>query len=70
MVNKNKTLLKLLQDESLNYIKQNRPMDNLHLQRRFLMETLRRHEYDIPLVTVGHRDGLYVFGFLIIAFVF
>ena len=22
------------------------------------METLRRHEYDIPLVTVGHRDGL------------
>ena len=34
------------------------------------METLSKHEYDILLVTVGRRDGLYVFGFLIIAFVF
>ena len=34
------------------------------------METLHRYEYDILLVTVGHKDGLYVFGFLIIAFGF
>ena len=50
---------------SLNYIKQNGLKDNLHLLRRFSIETFLTHEYDMLLVTIGHGEGLYVFGFLL-----
>ena len=46
-------------------MKQNRLKDDLRLSNRFSIETFHTHEYDIPLVTVGHEEGLYVFGFLI-----
>ena len=38
------------------------------LSRGFSMDTLRTHEYDIPLDRGGHLEGPYVFGFLIHAF--
>ena len=53
---------------SLNYIKQLGLKDNLRLKRGFSMETLCRHEYDIPLVRGGHLEGPNVFGFLIHVF--
>ena len=40
-------------------------MEGLCLLRRFLMETFLKHEYEIQLATVDHREGLYVFRFLI-----
>ena len=54
---------------SLNYIKQNRLKDDLPLSRGFSMETLRTHEYDIPLARVDHGEGPQVLTFLISAFV-
>ena len=46
-------------------MKQFRLKDYLRLSRRFSMDKFLTHEYDIPLVTVGHGKGLYAFGFLI-----
>ena len=40
----------------------------MRMSRRFSMDTLRPHEYDIPLDRGGHLEGPYVFGFLIHAF--
>ena len=40
----------------------------MRMSRRFLMDTLRPHEYDIPLDRGGHLEGPHVFGFLIHAF--
>ena len=53
---------------SLNYIKQLGLKDDLCLSRGFSMETLRPHDYGIPLVRGGHLEGPHVFGFLINAF--
>ena len=39
------------------------------LSRGFSMDTLRTHEYDIPLDRGGHLEGPHVFSFLIGAFV-
>ena len=39
-------------------------------QQENFFELTTPNEYDIPLLTVGHRDGLYVFRFLIIVFAF
>ena len=40
----------------------------MRMLRRFSMDTLRPHEYDIPLDRGGHLEGPHVFGFLINAF--
>ena len=37
----------------------------MRMSRRFSMDTLRPHEYDIPLDRGGHLEGPHVFGFLI-----
>ena len=55
-------------EKSLNYIKQLRLKEDLCLSRGFSMETLRPHEYDIPVVTGDHLEGAHVLGFLIHAF--
>ena len=39
------------------------------MSRGFSMDTLRPHEYDIPLDRGGHLEGPHVFSFLIGAFV-
>ena len=41
----------------------------MRMSRRFSMDTLRPHEYDVPLDRGGHLEGPHVFGFLIFAFV-
>ena len=55
---------------SLNYIKQNRLKDHVHLWRGPSIQMLCTHEYDIPLARVDHGEGPHVFTFLISAFVF
>ena len=40
----------------------------MRMSRGFSMDTLRPHEYDIPLDRGGHLEGPHVFGFLINAF--
>ena len=40
----------------------------MQMSRGFSMDTLRPHEYDIPLDRGGHLEGPHVFGFLIHAF--
>ena len=45
-------------------------MDHVRLKPGFSMEMLRTHEYDTQLVRLGHLEGLYVFAFLISAFIF
>ena len=40
----------------------------MRMSRGFSMDTLRPHEYDIPLDRGGHLEGPHVFGFLINTF--
>ena len=35
----------------------------MRMSRGFSMDTLRPHEYDIPLDRGGHLEGPHVFGF-------